>query len=153
MNILVRFAGPHVRMLIDIHQEGARVSDNESDFDRLQGTWAITALEMDGKQISPHDFAAARIVVEGDCFTSLGMGAAYSGTLSLDPSANPRALDMRFDDGPEKGNTNPCIYEIAGDVWKLCIATRGTVRPKAFTSQPGSGFAVETLERDHNSTE
>jgi uncharacterized protein (TIGR03067 family) len=129
------------------------VADNSSDLDQLQGTWAITSLEMDGRQLSPHDFAAARIVVEGDRFTSLGMGAAYSGTLKLDPSTSPRALDMRFDDGPEKGNTNLCIYEFAGDVWKLCIATRGTVRPRSFTSQPGSGIAVETLERDHNSTE
>ena len=78
---------------------------------------------------------------------------AGPGTLKLDSSATPRALDMSFDDGPEKGNTNLCIYELSEDVWKLCVATRGTVRPNTFTSQPGSGIAVETLERDHNSTE
>jgi uncharacterized protein (TIGR03067 family) len=134
-------------------QEERFVTDNSADLDRLQGTWAITTLEVDGKPLSPHDFAAARLIVEGDHFTALGMGAAYSGTLKLDTSVTPRALDMRFDDGTEKGNTNLCIYELSDDVWKLCVATRGSVRPTTFTSQPGSGIAVETLERDHNSTE
>lgn len=129
------------------------MTDNFTDLDCLQGTWAITSLEIEGKPVGPHDFAAARLIVEGDRFTALGMGATYSGTLNLDASATPRALDMYFDDGPEKGNTNLCIYEIVEDVWRLCVATRGTVRPKAFASQPGSGIAIETLERDHNSTE
>lgn len=134
-------------------REERYVTDNSADLDRLQGTWATTALEIDGKALSPHDFAAARLVVEGDRFTSLGMGAAYSGTLKLDTSVSPRALDMRFDEGPEKDNTNLCIYEFVEDVWKLCVAMRGSVRPTTFTSQPGSGIAIETLERDHNSTE
>jgi len=47
----------------------------------------------------------------------------------------------------EKGNTNPGIYELDADTWKICIATRGAVRPSSFASSPGSGFALETLMR------
>jgi len=54
---------------------------------------------------------------------------------------------MRFAAGPEMGNTNLCIYELDGDIWKICIATRGSVRPSSFASTPGSGFAFETLTR------
>jgi uncharacterized protein (TIGR03067 family) len=75
------------------------------------------------------------------------MGAEYGGTFVVDESATPRRLDMKFETGPEKGATNLCIYELDGDSWKLCIATRGTVRPDGFVSPPGSGFAVETLRR------
>jgi uncharacterized protein (TIGR03067 family) len=129
------------------------VPDKTADLELLQGPWAITSLEIDGKPLAPHDFAAARIVVEGDRFTTVGMGAAYSGTLKLDPTASPRAIDMKFEDGPEKGNINLGIYEIEQDDWKLCLATRGSVRPKTFATAPGTGFALETLERDYNSTE
>src|SRR5262249_28332296 len=59
----------------------------------------------------------------------------------------PRRVDMLFDAGPEKGNANLGIYELKGDRWKLCLATRGQTRPSRFVSEPGTGFAVETLAR------
>jgi uncharacterized protein (TIGR03067 family) len=117
------------------------------DIDLLQGSWSITSLSMDGQELPAAMFAKASIVVKGNRFTSLGMGTQYEGTLELDSSTNPRQLNMNFDAGPEKGNVNLCIYEVAGDIWRLCIATRGTVRPSAFISTPGSGIALEVLRR------
>jgi uncharacterized protein (TIGR03067 family) len=93
------------------------------------------------------DLSKARLVITGIRFESIGMGAVYEGTLELDPTANPRRLDLKFDSGPEKGNVNPGIYEIGGDLWKMCIATRGSIRPLDFVSSPGSGVAVEVLRR------
>ena len=75
------------------------------------------------------------------------MGFVYEGRLELDESRKPRQFDLKFDAGPEAGNTNPGIYELAGDTWTICLATRGSVRPGVFASTPGSGFAVETLVR------
>lgn len=121
------------------------------DIDLLQGFWSITSLEMEGREMPANMFSSARIEVKGNRFTSLGMGAEYQGTLELDPSTNPPQLNMKFDVGPEKGNINLCIYELVGDVWKMCIATRGSVRPSIFASTPGSGFAVEILHRVNHS--
>lgn len=118
------------------------------DLDLLQGSWTITALQVNGEQMSEEMLRGARIVVRGNRFISTGMGAVYEGQLELDASVSPRQLDMKFDAGPEKGNTNLCIYELEGDTWKICIATHGTVRPAKFASSKGSGFAVETLIRD-----
>jgi uncharacterized protein (TIGR03067 family) len=117
------------------------------DLDRLQGTWSVTALEVEGQKMPAAMLANARIVIKGKRFTSTGMGAVYKGTLELDTTIVPRQLDMKFDGGPEKGNTNLCIYELDRDTWKICIATRGSVRPSRFASPPGSGFAFETLIR------
>jgi uncharacterized protein (TIGR03067 family) len=115
------------------------------DLDRLQGAWSIAALELDGQTTEAP--GEARIVIEGSRFATTGMGAEYGGTIELDPSATPARIDMKFDSGPEKGNTNFGIYELGRDSWKLCLATRGTTRPKKFASPPGSGIAVETLVR------
>jgi uncharacterized protein (TIGR03067 family) len=123
------------------------------DIDLLQGSWSITSLLMEGQELPASMFAYASIVVKGNRFTSLGMGTAYEGTLELDPSTIPRQLNMNFDVGPEKGNVNLGIYEIAGDVWKFCIATRGSVRPSSFISTPRSGIALETLQRVKPSAE
>jgi uncharacterized protein (TIGR03067 family) len=119
----------------------------DRDLDRLQGAWTVTVLEMEGQTTPASMLAEARIVIKGDRFTTTGMGAEYGGTFVVDESSTPRRLDMKFDAGPERGATNLCIYELDGDRWKLCIATRGTVRPNAFVSPAGSGFAVETLTR------
>jgi uncharacterized protein (TIGR03067 family) len=85
------------------------------DIDLLQGTWVVTGLEMDGQQMPAAMLANGRIAVHGKRFVSTGMGAEYEGTLELDISQTPRHLNMMFDAGPEKGNTNLCIYEIKGD--------------------------------------
>ena len=117
----------------------------KNDLDRLQGAWTVAALEVDGQAMdAPGD---TRIVIEGSRFTTTGMGAEYAGTLTLDASSTPAHIDMKFESGPEKGNTNLGIYQLGRDSWKLCLATRGTVRPAAFQSIPGSGIAVETLVR------
>lgn len=118
-----------------------------SDLDLLQGTWSITSMEMDGQKAAAEMAGAGRIRIRGNRFTTTGMGAAYEGVLELDGKARPRQISMKFDAGPEKGNTNLGIYELKGDTWKLCLATRGNVRPSKFASKPGSGIAVEILQR------
>src|ERR1017187_2182219 len=117
----------------------------KQDLDRLQGTWSIAALELNGQTVGA--IGDARIVIEGSRFTSTGMGDEYAGTLTVDSSVSPARIDMKFESGPEKGNTNPGIYQLDGDSWKLCLATRGTKRPAKFVSPPDSGIAVETLAR------
>ena len=115
------------------------------DLEKLQGAWSIAELELDGQSAAvPAD---ASIVIDGSRFTSTGMGAAYEGTFELDASVKPARIDMKFDKGPEKGNTNLGIYQLKADSWKLCLATRGAERPKIFRSPAGSGIAVETLVR------
>src|SRR5438874_153070 len=107
------------------------------DLELLQGTWTVTALEMDGHETPPSTLGNFRIVIKGDRFVSTGMGVEYEGTFKLATSAKRRQIDMEFDKGPEKGNTNLGIYKLDGDTWKICLATRGVVRPSTFASPPG----------------
>src|SRR5690349_19137852 len=107
------------------------------DLELLQGVWVVSSLDMEGRSMPAGMLADARITVKEDRFTSTGMGAEYSGKIELDPLQSPRQIDMKFDAGPEAGNINRGIYELAGDTWKLCLATSGTVRPADFTAAPG----------------
>ena len=118
-----------------------------SDLDFLQGTWSIRSLEVDGQSAPADTLAQARIEIKGSRFRSLGMGDAYEGTLTLDSSARPKTFDLVFSKGPERGNTNLGIYEIEGDRWKLCLATRGDARPRKFATRADTGHALETLQR------
>jgi len=135
------------KSILSRHGRFVKEDAMRDDLELLQGTWSVTSLEMDGQQMSGDMLADAQIVIKGKRFTSTGMGAIYKGTLKLDPSTTPPQLDMKFDAGPEKGNTNLGIYKIDGKTWKLCLATRGPVRPSQFASTSGSGFALEVLTR------
>jgi uncharacterized protein (TIGR03067 family) len=117
------------------------------DLDLLQGSWSVTGLNVEGQKMSADMLVNAQITIKGNRFTSTGMGAVYKGTLELDSSKSPRQLTMKFDAGPEKGNTNLGIYKLASDTWTICLATRGAVRPSHFAAPAGSGFALETLAR------
>jgi uncharacterized protein (TIGR03067 family) len=117
------------------------------DLAKLQGTWTVTSLEKNGTKVPLPDGAAPRIVIDGSHFTSSGMGEDYQGIVELHRVRNLPALDLVFTDGPEKRNRNLGIYKLTGDRWTICLATRGTVRPRTFATEPGSGIALETLQR------
>jgi len=118
-----------------------------ADIKKLQGEWLITSLEMDGQNSPDSVFSDAKIVVKGARFTSVTMGTMYKGNITLDEKKSPKSVDLNFTAGPEKGYRNLGIYELAGDTWKLCLATRGPVRPEKFSTKPGDGVAFEILVR------
>lgn len=117
----------------------------KSDMKTLQGAWNMVSLEMEGQKY-PHGWS--QIVVKGDRFTSLNMGAEYEGKMVVDESASPKTFDLHYDKGPEKGNMSLGIYEIDGDTWKICIGLAGKKRPSKFASAPGTGHSLEILKRD-----
>jgi uncharacterized protein (TIGR03067 family) len=120
----------------------------KSDQKAVQGTWFVAELEADGNKMPASMLSGAKIVVKGDQFKSLGMGTTYEGEVELDAEQSPKHFTLKFTRGPEKGNTNPGIYELDGNTWRICIATRGGGRPKKFATKAGSGHALETLVRE-----
>ena len=119
----------------------------KSDLDLLQGSWSVISLETDGNRMDASMLTGAKIVIQGDRFQSLGMGAEYEGILTLDPAAKPKAFDLKFTKGEAKGKTNLGIYQLDGDDWKICLNTLGGDRPKKFATRGSFGLALESLKR------
>ena len=123
-----------------------------TDLEKLQGTWRVTSLETDGQKLEAAALAGAAIEITGDRFVSTGMGATYEGTIAVRArrsTSKPKTFDLLFTAGPPQGERNPGIYELDGDRWTICLATRGGARPRRFATQPGTGFALEVLEREN----
>ena len=115
------------------------------DLKRLQGSWTIISLELDGKHLPS---ASGQIIIDGEAFTTASMGAEYSGKVVINTKVTPHTIDLEFKTGPEKGNRNLGIFRWEGDEgWTLCLATRGKMRPASFATAAGTGFALETLKR------
>ena len=118
----------------------------KSDLERLQGNWDIVGLEMEGRKMPA---MGGKISVKGDRFTTSGMGATYEGKVEVNSSQNPKVINLIFDSGPEQGNASLGIFDFEDDdTWKICLTTQGGDRPKAFSTQPGTGHAFELLKRE-----
>jgi len=118
------------------------------DLSKLQGTWFIKSLEADGQKMEGIAASGAKIIVKGDKFISLGMGAEYEGKVTINEKAKPKSFDLLFTKGHAKGTLNLGIYKLTNDQWTICLATRGTTRPKKFATAAQTGLALEVLVRD-----
>jgi uncharacterized protein (TIGR03067 family) len=123
---------------------GNRLEHNMmADLEKLQGTWRIASLAIDGNSMP----ATGSITIQGDRFTTAAMGAEYSGTIHIDAAKRPKRFDLVFDSGPHAGSRSLGIYLLDGESWRICLGSAGNPRPTSFATSPGSGHAVETLVR------
>jgi uncharacterized protein (TIGR03067 family) len=120
---------------------------NMDEVTSLQGRWKILTLEVEGNELPASSFPGAAFLIEKQNFTAIGMGADYEGTLSLDTGHSPKRFDILFRTGPHAGLASLGIYELNGDVWKICLGFAGRDRPLRFQTSQGSGHALETLSR------
>jgi len=110
------------------------------DLETLQGTWKLSAWQADGKQLSEEHVEGGKLVLDGDHFTVTLPGKATStGTQKLDPTKQPKTIDITEEGGPNKGKTCLGVYEIDGDEFRVAFAPSGKPRPTAFATAPESG--------------
>ena len=117
------------------------------DLKKLQGSWVVIAAEVDGARLT---FGGSKIVIEEDHFTTVSMGGDYSGTMTVASAAKPKTFDVLFTNGPHKGEKSLGIYKLSDDTWTICMGLAGVEnRPKEFATSSGTGFALETLQREN----
>jgi uncharacterized protein (TIGR03067 family) len=105
----------------------------KKDLDRLQGVWQMVSMEIVGKSLPEEKIKALKLTFKGNKATHPGAdGKTEEATVKLDPSKNPKALDMSPLTGPGKGQTLLAIYAIEGDTLKICGARAGRDRPTEF---------------------
>lgn len=123
---------------------------NKEEAAKLQGTWNFVALEIGGMKLPAEALSGSKLVIKDNAFAMESVGVTYKGTFKIDVSKKPKTLDLNFTEGPENGNTALAIYELDGDKWKICLAVTSKDRPLEFAAKPGTGFALETLQRAKN---
>src|ERR1700678_3249740 len=75
----------------------------QTDPEKIKGTWVVTSIQKEGKTIDnvgdlKFAFSDAKVTV-----TEAQNEDAAEGTYKLDPSKNPREIDIAYEKGPQKG--------------------------------------------------
>jgi uncharacterized protein (TIGR03067 family) len=115
----------------------------------LQGSWTATKAERDGK--AADDVVGHRLSFTGNRFRiqSKDGKPLYAGSVRVDPSAKPAAIDFELTEGELKGKTWKGIYALDGDTLTTCdnAPNLDKGRPTAFRAKSGSGYVLITFKR------
>ena len=116
---------------------------------KLQGSWTATKAEQDGK--AADDVVGHRLSFTGNRFQiqSKDNKLLYAGTVRVDPSAKPAAIDFEHTEGSLKGKMWKGIYALDGDTLKTCdnAPNLDKGRPSTFEAKRGSGYVCITFNR------
>jgi uncharacterized protein (TIGR03067 family) len=127
---------------------GVKLKAIQAELKRFESTWRFVSIDVEGNLVPEELFQADTLVLKGKNFTSNVRGEITHGVFKIDPTANPKTIDITFTDGPGKDNTQKGIYELDGDTQKICIARPGEARPKSFDTKSASGHMIEVLKRE-----
>lgn len=116
--LLVSIAGPAVP---ESRAQGA--------LSALQGSWAATAAERDGKPAA--DVIEHRLVFAGDTFTIRREDKTlYRGIYTVDTDRKPARIDFRHTQGSLDGKTWRGIYQLTGNTLVVCDNAPDLSRPR-----------------------
>ena len=119
----------------------------EEDLKKLQGVWEVAGGEINGSVISESDIPSIILTITNQSYRVERDGGTDRGAFTLDPSKQPKHMDIRPDSGDDAGNKMLAIYEIGADSFRVCYASPGEDRPTAFATEPDSRRLVINYKR------
>jgi uncharacterized protein (TIGR03067 family) len=121
---------------------------DRDDWSRLQGRWEGIHVERNGRVVYQDRSAAqARVSFVGDSVVFEDRDARLEGTFRLDQGRTPKTFDLTV---TERGTTTTYpagIYQLSGDLFRLCFAFPSPERPTSFRTTPGSGRTLSIYRR------
>src|SRR5437879_806358 len=98
----------------------------EKEVRKFQGAWTFESSEAGGQKLPISELKGLILTFEGDKHTvKRGDEVIQVGTQKVDPFKSPKTIDVTMTEGPNKGAIMLGIYEIDGDVLKVCFDAQG----------------------------
>ena len=120
----------------------------KKDLERLQGTWTMAALEVDGKDVGMDKVQGTTLTIKGDKYMVKVKDDVRTCVIRLDPGKKPHAIDMIFSEPGSANKEHKGIYVIDGDTLKICRGLNADQqRPEQFATWPNTGYFVVTWKK------
>ncbi len=126
----------------------ALAADAPKDQKGLQGTWSLSSGEAEGKALTEEQLKDGKLEIRGDEYTvTLADKETVKGTQKLDPTQEPKTIDITDSTGPNKGKSCLGIYELKGGEFRVVFAAAGKPRPTKFATAADSGHWMHVWKR------
>ena len=116
--------------------------------DDLDGVWKPVEGELGGTKLPEAFLSNLRLELGKGKYVLKGAESPDSGTIVVDSSKKPKTMDVLGGDGPNKGKTFPCIYELDGDTLRICYDLSGKKRPAEFKTLKDTKLYLVTYKRE-----
>jgi uncharacterized protein (TIGR03067 family) len=104
----------------------------------LEGTWAVSVVERDGKPVE--DAKDSTLTFAGKALTiKSSTSGEQKGTFTTDTAKSPMTIDIKPSDQEQMILG---IYAIEKGELKLCVGRPGSERPKAFTGKTPEAILI-----------
>jgi uncharacterized protein (TIGR03067 family) len=118
---------------INLHTKQMNSTDN------LSGTWSCISATVDGKPLPKETTDLLQLTLTRDRYkTEKGSVILFDSSYTIDPSKDPKQINMIGTEGDLAGKEAQGIYSCDGDVLRICHVMPGLPRPESFESTPGS---------------
>jgi uncharacterized protein (TIGR03067 family) len=112
----------------------------------------VVSREMDGRKVDDPYVKQSRFTCVGDKLEVIvphqHKDTIFAAIVNLDTTKNPKEMQWVRSSGPNAGITVTAIYEFEGpDKVKFCFDPAGSVAPKRFATDKGSGQIFQTWKR------
>ncbi len=117
------------------------------DAKAIQGDWRPVKAELGGQPMGDEVLKTISLKMgEGTYEVHVG-NSPDKGTVTVDESTKPKSMTIVGTEGPNKGKTFPCIYELKGDMLRICYDLSGAKRPVEFKTTAGTRLYLVTYQR------
>ncbi len=101
----------------------------------FQGTWTPVSMQQDGKFLSPERLSKVRLSIKGEKFTFETANDSHDGLYKIDPTKNPKQLDIHVTRGDEQGKVYLVIYKFQDGQMIQCMQVDNKARANEFLGQ------------------
>lgn len=112
----------------------------KKELEKLQGSW---------KLVMPAE-GEGKLTFKEDKYTFNFGGMMEEGTMKFDPTKKPKTVDVKITAGMDTGKKQFGLYELEGDMLRLCFAPAGMdekARPKELAEKAPDQFLF-VFQRD-----
>jgi uncharacterized protein (TIGR03067 family) len=113
-----------------------------------EGRWRPIAAELGGKALPAEVYEPLRLTLTATTYTLTNDVGVDRGTLKIDATHKPKAMDITGTEGPNQGKTFLAIYQLEGEKLTICYDLSGKTRPTGFATQTGTQLFLVTYRRD-----
>jgi uncharacterized protein (TIGR03067 family) len=123
--------------------------DAKKELEKWQGTWTLVGAEEKGQKVSDDELKKmpVTLIIKEDKFTIMVGEQTLEGTFKIDPAKKPKAYDAKATNAEGKTEESIGIYEIEGDMLKVCFVSADKERPKEFKTGAGSDAHLHTYKK------
>ena len=125
----------------------ARSDETMAEMKAFQGEWCLKGLEADGKQLDVPEGDGAKVVFKSD---RIFVGGQEKFTFKLDPTCNPKIIDLIPHEEEDKEQVLEGIYRIRGTKLTICLrsGSRIRMRPLKFGEEDSVVLILEKVRTE-----